>query len=97
MDGTCCHISKDTQYWLEENHINCVPYGGKPIQIPCGYPPNSLDLNPIENVFAYCHDHVVKRNPKNTSKLIEIVKQEWNKIPLTVIRNCIKHLHTVML
>ena len=55
------------------------------------------DLNPIENVFAYCHDHVVKRNPKNTSKLIEIVKQEWNKIPLTVIRNCIKHLHKVML
>ena len=96
MDGARCHISKDTQDWLDENSIKCIPYGRKPIQTPNGHPPNSPDLNPIENIFAYWHERVAKRNPKMIAQLIEIVKDEWNKIPLSVIRNCIKHLSKVM-
>ena len=96
MNGARCHISKDTQDWLDENGINYISYGGKPLQYPNGYPPNSLDLNSIENVFSYWHNEVIKKNPKNTTQLIQTIKQEWNKIPMRVVRNCIKRLPKVM-
>ena len=73
-----------------------MKYGGKPNKIVNGYPPSSPDLNPIENIFSVWDHNVKKRNPKNVNELIEIVKQEWSKISLTIIRNCIKRLPKVM-
>ena len=65
MDGARCHISKKTQNWLVENKMNIIPYGGKPLETTNGYPPNSPDLNPIENVFGYWDSQVKKHDPQN--------------------------------
>ena len=64
MDGARCHISKKTQNWLVENKMNIIPYGGKPLETTNGYPPNSPDLNPIENVFGYWDSQVKKHEHK---------------------------------
>ena len=96
MDGARYHTSSEIQLWLDDNNINYIPYGGKPIEILNGYPPNSPDLNPIENVFAYWDAKVANLEPKNIEELIKIIKEEWSKIPLKILRNCIKKLPEVM-
>lgn len=69
MDGATCHTSDDTQNWMKENNINFVPFAGHPVYAKNGYPPNSPDLNPIENIFGIWQTHVNRRNPKNISEL----------------------------
>lgn len=44
-------------------------------------PPQSPDLNPIENLWAYLKKKVSKRGPKNKNDLIKFVTEEWQKIP----------------
>ena len=95
MDGARCHTSEETICWLDENNIQYIPFGGLPSQTLDGYPPNSPDLNPIENVFSYWQTQVSNEMLKIT-ELIKFVKEEWDHIPLYVIQNCIKRLPKVM-
>jgi transposase len=53
------------------------------------FPPYSPDLNPIENVWAYLKYQVTQRNPKDVDALKTIIVDEWKKIPLTKLGNCI--------
>ena len=39
MDGARCHISEETVTWMNENHINFIPFGGIPTRSINGYPP----------------------------------------------------------
>ena len=66
------------------------------IYTPNEYLPNSPDMNPIELVFGYWHSKVTSRNPRNIDELISICKEEWNAIPLKVVRNSIKRVIKVM-
>ena len=44
------------------------------------WPPQSPDLNPIENVCKTLGEHSKARNPKTTEQLWNALQEEWNKI-----------------
>jgi transposase len=53
------------------------------------HPPQSPDLNPIENLWAYLNRRAKDRKPRNEEELFEILQEEWRKIPLEVLRKLI--------
>ena len=54
--------------------------------------PNSPDLAyPIENIWGYLKPRIKKRNPQTIEELKKYTVEEWNKIPLKIIKNCGKH------
>ena len=81
---------------MVENKINIIPYGGKPLETTNGYLSNSPDLNPIKNAFGYWDSQVKKHEPQNIDDLIKFIKEEWENIPQSMIRNCIQRLSKVM-
>ena len=92
MDGARCHTCRKTRNFLDDANINYIPSGGWLTDEKNGYPPNSPDLNPIENVFGYWQAKICERNPQGIKQLIRICKQEWNAIPLKIIRNSTRRL-----
>ena len=50
------------------------------------WPPQSPDLNIIENVWSYLKRRVSKRNPKCLEELIRFSFQEFSKIPTVYIQ-----------
>ena len=50
------------------------------------WPSYSPDLNPIEGIWSYWKDRVRRRIPGNIDVLEQICREEWRRIPLTVIQ-----------
>jgi len=53
------------------------------------YPSNSPDLNPLESIWAYWKDKIRTRFPQSLEELEIVAYEEWEKIPLDVIRTYI--------
>ena len=52
------------------------------------WPPNSPDMNPIENLWAYLSRRVfAKGTYKNTEDLFEALQKEWLAIPPDTLAN----------
>ena len=60
--------------WMNDNKIDYIPSGGSPVNAPNGYPPNSPNMNPIENVFGYWQSQISGKNPQNIEQLMSICK-----------------------
>ena len=43
------------------------------------WPSNSLDINPIENMWSILKRHVEKRKPSNIDELDQFLHEEWKK------------------
>lgn len=56
------------------------------------YPSNSPDLNPIENVWSFWKDKIRARNPQTLEELEDYAYEEWARIPLDYLRNCIRSM-----
>jgi transposase len=56
--------------WLGEQSINILG----------PWPGNSLDLNPIENLWSILKMRVEKQNPTNSDKVQACIIQEWASI-----------------
>ncbi|KAF2193207.1 hypothetical protein K469DRAFT_552631, partial [Zopfia rhizophila CBS 207.26] len=50
------------------------------------FPANSLDLNPIENLWNKLKDAVSRRRPRSKEELREVIVEEWAKIDLSEIQ-----------
>ena len=55
-------------------------------------PPNSPDLNVIENIWALWKDKVGKRQPNNEAELREIGLEEWQNITQEEVRKYIRSM-----
>ena len=70
QDNALPHRSSQTIEWLAENGIDVMPW-----------PPQSPDLNPIENVWGYLRARLEHREIRNMEDLWTAVQDEWAELP----------------
>ena len=82
QDGAPAHTARMTQQRCAEQLPGFLPKEG--------WPPNSPDLNPIENCWGILNSRVFASPPTTTMKQLNTrVKQEWDKIEPSVLKNLI--------
>jgi len=60
-------------------------------------PPYNCELNPIEMVWSQLKLNVRRRNqnPELSAAVVDLVKEEAEKIPAELWENCCRHAHTL--
>jgi len=82
-DGAPVHKAKLSAVFLAQAKINKLP----------NWPPQSPDLNPIENVWKILKTNVQELyDPKSVSEMQEALKQAWNNFPNQTLINIIKSM-----
>lgn len=81
QDNDPKHTSRTTQQWLQENKIDVMVW-----------PPQSPDLNPIENLWADVKKVVATAKPKNKDQLWEAIQSAWKAIPITRCKRLVESL-----
>lgn len=74
QDNAPCHSSKSTKEWLKTKDISVIPF-----------PPNSPDLNVIENIWSMMADEVYseKKAYPNISELTKAIQRSWKTVTRT--------------
>lgn len=83
QDGASCHTSSETMDYLC-TYCSVLPE----------WPPNSPDMNPIENLWAIMKRRVEELNPTNVNELIEIIIDVWNNVSVNEIHNLIDSMNS---
>jgi transposase len=78
QDNAPCHVSSASRAFLAQKKIPLLEW-----------PPNSPDLNPIENLWGLLKIKAAERFPANLDKLKEVLVDEWNKLPIDYIQTLI--------
>ncbi len=88
MDNDSKHTSKGVAKWLKDNKVKVSEW-----------PPQSPDLNLIENLWAELKKRVRARRPTKLTQLHHFCLEEWAKIPATYCEKLVegypKHLTQV--
>jgi transposase len=58
------------------------------------WPPNSPDLNPIENLWGILKNSGSKHRITSKDELIDVARREWALIPQQIIQNCYSSMGT---
>jgi len=66
QDNAPCHKAKMVMGYFKEKNISLL-----------NWPPQSPDLNPIENVWKIIGERSMAQNPKNLEELWNILQKEW--------------------
>ena len=72
QDNDPKHTSKLAKEYFEDQDINIFE----------DWPPQSPDLNPIENLWSIIKVKVAEKQPKNINELKAMIVETWNSIPL---------------
>ena len=68
QDGAPVHTAKVVKTWLASNNIQCLEW-----------PPQSPDLNPIENLWHYMKRELENYDTSSLEKLEKALKDLWCK------------------
>jgi hypothetical protein len=79
QDNAPCHTAKTVKKWLNSNYPGWYD----------DWPPNSPDLNPIENLFALIKSNVYARNPQNKEQADLYVMEACAAIDINIINSVI--------
>jgi transposase len=74
QDGAPAHRAKKT--------MKCLL---KRVNVIDGWPPNSPDLSPIENVWGILKVRIAARGPSTVEELGQMLQEEWDKLEIDVI------------
>ena len=66
QDNDHKHTARITKQWLQDNEINCLRF-----------PPQSPDINPIENLWKILEQRLTDRGSSNLQEMEEAICQEW--------------------
>ena len=81
QDNDPKHTAKQTQQFINNNLKKTIPVED--------WPPNSPDLNPIENLWSTLGDHVARRQPKSIKHMKKIIREEWNNVATPEVRSAL--------
>ena len=76
------HITAKKKLWMAENGIDLLE----------NWPPQSPDLNIIENVWHFLKERVRKRYPKNFEELWMFTQEEFYNIPTQLIQRLFRSI-----
>ena len=78
QDNAPAHKSRATMRWFNDHGIEVMDW-----------PPQSPDMNIIENIWGYPKQAVEKHNYSTFAEVWEIVQQEWAAIPVDYIEKLV--------
>lgn len=85
QDNDAKHVSKSTQAFMAKNDINWWQS-----------PPESPDLNAIENVWNEMKVFCLKRRPHNKEDLLDGIREFWSNLTPERCNRYINHLYKVV-
>lgn len=77
LDNAPAHAKGGTPEFLAAKGVSVLPH----------WPPNSPDLNPIENVWGTIKPQVYRQEYYTLEQLKAVVLREWAALPLPMLRN----------
>jgi transposase len=81
QDNAPPHKAVNTMEYFDQNNITLL-----------SWPPQSPDLNPIENLWSYLKQKVAERAPKTITDLKQKIQEEWEKIPVAYCQKLVKSM-----
>lgn len=81
---TAVKAAKSTKQYIRGNGIPVVN----------GWPPNSPDLNPIENAWAWMKRRVYAQHNNSLEELWEAVQRQWDALPVSTCKALMMSLPT---
>lgn len=77
QDNAPAHTAGTTKTFISSHNIPVL----------AGWPPNSPDLNPIENAWAWCKQRVYSKHHNTLDELWTAVQEAWAALPLPLCEN----------
>lgn len=82
QDGAPAHTAKVTQDWCRTNLPNFISKDE--------WPPSSPDLNPMDySIWSALQARVDARQPRSLDQLRQVIQQQWDALPLEIVRNSV--------